>query len=63
MLPPIADIRYDDCYHSYLISEADLEDYDLSCEDLASIPKWPQSTIQAAGDLVNDPLDPRRTTY
>ena len=39
----------------------DIEEDDIYVHDSPSSPKWAEKTIQAAGDLAGNPLDPRKT--
>jgi hypothetical protein len=73
VLPSVPNIRDDDSRHSdATYSDTDLEDSvhadaqvvqpnEEPSSELHKIPKWAQSTLQTAGNLVGDPLDLRRT--
>ena len=38
-----------------------MDEYDIFLHDSPSMPKWDEKTIQDVGDLVGNPLDPRKT--
>jgi hypothetical protein len=73
VLSSVPDIRDDVSTHSYATySYTDSKDYVHADElvghpnyeptsELQQIPKWAQSTLQAAGNLAGDPLDSRMT--
>jgi hypothetical protein len=73
VLPSVLDIKDDDSTHSNATySNTGLEDYvhvdekvvnpnEEVASELQQISKWAHSTLQAAGNLVGDPLDLRRT--
>jgi hypothetical protein len=73
VLPSVPDIRDDDSTHSdATYSDTDSKDFvhadeqvvhpnEEPASELQQMPKWAQSTLQAAGNLAGDPLDSRRT--
>jgi len=46
-----------------MIFESNLEDDEHADVEPPQIPKWAQTTLQSAGDLVGDPTDQTRTRY
>ena len=60
--PPLNDDVSDDSLSNFSDSDMEYEYYDIHTDHDSPIrPKWVEKTIQAAGDLVGDPLDYRNT--
>ena len=60
--PPLHDDVRDDYSSNFYDSNVDDDDYDMNSDLKSPIrPNWVDKTIQAAVDLVGDPLDSRKT--
>ena len=51
----VSDDSISDIYDNYMV------EYDLYVHESPSRPKWDDKTIETAGDLAGNPLDPRKT--
>ena len=60
--PPLHDDVSDDISLDFYGYDIDDDDYDMNSYHASPIcPKWSEKTIEAAGDLVGDPHDSRKT--
>ena len=62
--PPLCDDVSDKYLSNFYVSDIAEYDGDVHSDQGSPIwPKWAKKTIEAAGNLVGNPLDPRKTIY